>query len=267
MSSSYSLPLQQALPLHAQQLGERGSWVVLLHGLFGAGDNLGSLGRALSEHHRVLLVDLRNHGRSPHADDCSLLAMAADVAALQQRFDTGSCAVVGHSLGGKVAMQLALSDATRVNRLIVADIAPIDYPAHHQPVFEALRSVDMSRVAKRADAEQQLSLRLDDAGLRAFLMKNLVRDEDGRFRWRMNIDALQRNYGQFTVAPKGVSWPGPVLFLRGGASNYIRAEHEATMRALFPAFELRTIDGAGHWLHGERPAEFNRIVADFLGEQ
>jgi len=264
MSSSLTLPLEQALPLHVQQLGEQGSWVLVVHGLFGDGNNLGSLGRALAERHRVLLVDLRNHGRSPHADDCSLLAMAADLAALQQRFDTGPCAVVGHSLGGKVAMQLALADGGRINRLVVADIAPVTYPEHHQPVFEALHSVDLTQLTKRADAEQQLAQLLDDAGLRGFLMKSLVRDEDGRFRWRMNIDALQRNYGQFTVAPQGASWPGPTLFIRGGNSNYIRTEHDAVMRTLFPAYELLTVEGAGHWVHGERPAEFNRLVCDFL---
>ena len=258
------LNLERALPLHAQQLGDSGSWVLLIHGLFGAGDNLGSLGRALAAQHRVLLVDLRNHGRSPRADDCSLPAMAADIAALQQRFDTGPCAVVGHSLGGKVAMQLALADAARVTRLVVADIAPVDYPAHHQPVYDALHSVDLGRVQKRGDAEAQLALQLHDAGLCGFLMKSLARGDDGGFHWRINIDALQRNYDQFTVAPRGTPWPGPALFIRGGNSNYIRAEHEATMRALFPAFELATIDGAGHWLHGERPAEFNRLVADFL---
>ncbi len=256
-----------SLPLHAQQLGDRGSWVLLIHGLFGAGDNLGSLGRALAGSHRVLLVDLRNHGRSPQAEECSLPAMAADVAALQQRFDTGPCAVVGHSLGGKVAMQLALADGSRVSRLVVADIAPVAYPAHHQPVFDALHSVDLSRVEKRGDAGQQLAERLNDAGLCGFLMKSLARGDDGRFRWRINIDALERNYGQFTVAPQGRPWPGPTLFIRGGNSNYIRAEHEATMRALFPAFELNTVEGAGHWVHGERPAEFNRLVADFLSGQ
>lgn len=264
MNPSSSLPLAQALPLHAQPLGEQGSWVLLIHGLFGAGDNLGSLGRVLAQRHRVLLVDLRNHGRSPHGDDCSLAAMAADIAALQQRFDTGPCAVVGHSLGGKVAMQLALTEGSRVTRLVVADIAPIAYPAHHQPVFDALRSVDLTQVSARRDAEQQLAHELEDAALRAFLLKNLVRDDDGRFRWRLNLDALERNYEQFTVAPHGEPWPGPTLFVRGGSSNYIRAEHEASMRALFPAFELRTIDGAGHWLHGERPAEFNQLVGDFL---
>ncbi len=263
MNASISLPLAQALPLHVQSLGEQGSWVLLLHGLFGGGDNLGSLGRALSTRHRVLLVDLRNHGRSPHADDCSLTAMAADIAALLRRFDITSCAVVGHSLGGKVAMQLALAAPAQVTRLVVADIAPVDYPAHHQPVFAALRGVDLARVERRSDAELQLARQLDDAGLRAFLLKNLVREESG-FRWRINLDALERNYGQFTVAPQGAPWPGPTLFIRGGDSDYIRAEHESAMRARFPAFELATIPGAGHWLHGERPAEFNRLVGDFL---
>ncbi len=263
MNPSPSLPLGQAVPLHAQRLGEHGDWVLLLHGLFGDGDNLGALGRALSSRHRVLLVDLRNHGRSPHADDCSLPALAADVAALQRRFDTGPCAVVGHSLGGKVAMQLALAGAG-VTRLVVADIAPVDYPVHHQPVFEAMHGVDLAQVTKRSDADRQLARQLDDAGLRGFLLKSLARGDDGRFRWRFNIDALQRNYGQFTVAPHGAPWSGPALFIRGGSSNYIRPEYQTAMRALFPAFELATIDGAGHWLHGERPAEFNRLVEAFL---
>lgn len=262
--TSFSLPLSQALPLHVQSLGEQGSPVLLLHGLFGAGDNLGALGRALSTRHRVLLVDLRNHGRSPHADDCSLAAMAADVAALQRRLDIGPSAVVGHSLGGKVAMQLALAAPAQVTRLVVADIAPVDYPVHHQLVFAALRSVDLTRVVKRSDADLQLAQQLADVALRAFLLKNLLRDEQGGYRWRLNLDALERNYSQFTVAPQGTPWPGPTLFIRGGNSDYIRPEHETAMRARFPTFELATIPGAGHWLHGERPAEFNRLVAAFL---
>jgi esterase len=254
----------QSVPLHHAVLGERGDWVFLLHGLFGSGDNLNTLAKTLVDEYRVVLVDLRNHGRSPRAATLSLAEMAADIAQLQDRLGIASSAVLGHSLGGKVAMQLALSDARRVQKLVVADIAPVVYTAHHQNVFAALESIDLATLQNRQQAEAQLAQTLSDPGLRQFLLKGLYRNEQSQYRWRFNLPVLRASYAAVLAAPQGQPFGGPTLFIKGGQSNYILPEHEAAMRALFPNFQFRMIAGAGHWLHGEKPVAFNRLVQQFL---
>jgi esterase len=251
------------LPLHHQLLGDSGPWVLLLHGLFGSGDNLATLGRALAAEHRVALVDLRNHGRSPHGDSMALSALAADVAALQEQLGTGPCALMGHSLGGKVVMQLALTAAERVTRLVVGDIAPVRYPPHHQTVFEALAAVDLEVVRSRGDADRAMSQHLPDPNLRLFLLKSLQKEGEG-YHWRFNLAALRNQYEAICDAPAGQPWPGPALFIKGGDSDYITAAAEPAIAALFPNFQFRAIAGAGHWLHGDRPVAFNRLVSRFL---
>jgi esterase len=210
---------------------------------------------------------LRNHGRSPHTATLSLVEMAADIAQLQDDLGIASSAVLGHSLGGKVAMQLALSDAHRVQKLVVEDIAPVAYSAHHQSVFAALESIDLAVLQSRQQAEAQLTQALDDPGLRQFLLKGLYRKEEGgqqQFRWRFNLPILRASYDTVLAAPQGEPFTGPTLFIKGELSNYILPEHEAAMRASFPNFQFRMIAGAGHWLHGEKPVAFNRLVQQFL---
>jgi esterase len=252
-----------ALSLHHVVLGESGDWVLLLHGLFGSGDNLNTLAKALADRFRVVLVDLRNHGRSPHAPTMTLAEMAADIALLQDTLGIASSAVLGHSLGGKVAMQLALGAAARVQKLVVADIAPVAYAPHHQAVFAALEAIDLAALQSRQQADALLAETLTEPGLRQFLLKGLYR-EQSQFRWRFNLPALHACYDAVLAAPQGEPFAGPTLFIKGGASDYILAEHEGQMRALFPQFTFRMISGAGHWLHGEKPAAFNRLVQQFL---
>lgn len=257
--------LPQALPLHCAVLGEGGGWVLLLHGLFGAGDNLGGLGKALAQTHRVALVDLRNHGRSPHSPHMDLDLLAADVAALQDRLGIDACALVGHSLGGKVAMQLALNAPQRVRRLLAADIAPVRYPPHHQRILGALAALDLAALAGRGGAEAQLARAIAEPAVRQFLLKSLYRDHSG-FHWRFNLAALASDYAALSAAPHGAPYAGPTLFIKGELSSYIAPEHQAAMRALFPNFRFKMIQGAGHWLHAERPAAFNRLVQQFLAD-
>lgn len=251
------------VPLHHQLLGEQGPWVLLLHGLFGAGDNLATLGRTLAAGHRVALVDLRNHGRSPHSGSMALTALAADVAALQDRLGSGPCAVVGHSLGGKVAMQLALSRGERVTRLVLADIAPVRYPPHHQAVFAALAAVDLDTVRSRGDADRAMSAHVADPNLRLFLLKSLQKEGEG-YRWRFNLAALREQYAAICDAPAGTPWPGPALFIKGGDSDYITEAARGPIETLFPNAGFKMIAGAGHWLHGDKPIIFNRLVTRFL---
>lgn len=256
-------PASQPVALHYETLGEAGDWVLLLHGLFGSGDNLGNLGRQLAAEFRVALVDLRNHGRSPHSDTMDLRLLAADVAALQDRLGIAACALVGHSLGGKVAMQLALTAPQRVTKLVLADIAPVAYPPGHQQILAGLQALDLASLADRRAADAALAPWVPEAGVRQFLLKSLYR-EGGALRWRFNLPVLARCYDALRAAPEGNPFPGPALFIKGEHSDYITAEHRAAIEAAFPAFQFRMIANTGHWLHGERPAAFNRLVLQFL---
>lgn len=252
-----------AMPLFYKQTGDHGEAVILLHGLFGSGDNLGALAKSLAAEFRVIQVDLRNHGRSAHADDMHLAALAADVRMLQQRLGIERSHLIGHSLGGKVAMQLALNDGAQVDRLVVADIAPVAYTPHHAQIFAGLQSIALDSLQNRQQADQQLAKFVDDSGVRQFLLKSLFRDDTG-FRWRFNLPVLATEYAQMLAAPTGVPFAGPTLFIKGGDSDYILPEHEAPMRALFPMFEFKMIEDTGHWLHGEKPDVFNALVRRFL---
>jgi esterase len=241
--------------------------VLLVHGLFGAGDNLGSLARQLATTRRVVQIDLRNHGQSPHTDTMDLSLMAADVLALLQQLDIDVCDIVGHSLGGKVAMQIALNHGEHVRRLVIADIAPVTYGRGHDQVFAALAAVDLAAVHNRRDAEAMLTPLLAEPALRQFLVKSLYRDDNADpagYRWRFNLPALSANYDALRAAPTGTPFAGQALFIRGELSDYISSEHEPVMRRLFPTYNLQTIAGAGHWVHGEKPALFNAMVETFL---
>jgi esterase len=257
------MPTEATIPLHYTLHGTAGEWLVLLHGLFGSGDNLGALAKVLAADFRVVAVDLRNHGRSPHRPIMNLAAMAADIAALQDDLGIGSSDLIGHSLGGKVAMQLALSQPQRVRRLVIADIAPVVYTPHHQDIFAGLQAVDLTGLQQRSDADGPLSKFVRESGVRQFLLKSLYRDETG-FHWRFNLPVLLASYKELLAAPSGAPFHGPTLFIKGELSDYILAEHESTIRALFPNFTFKMIAGTGHWLHGEKPAVFNKLVQQFL---
>lgn len=252
-----------ALPLHYTLHGDAGQPVVLLHGLFGSGDNLGALARDLAADCRVISADLRNHGRSPHAASMSLAEMAADVAVLLDALGIEAADIVGHSLGGKVAMQLALNEPARVRRLVSADIAPVRYEPHHHGIFAGLQAVDLTTLRQRGEADAVLARFVEEMPVRQFLLKSLYRDDAG-FHWRFNLPALVDNYEQVLAAPVGQPFAGPVLFIKGGRSDYLLPEHEPVARALFPHFKVKVIEGTGHWLHGEKPAVFNKLVRDFL---
>lgn len=249
--------------LNYRTLGDQGEWVLLLHGLFGSGDNLGALAKALMAHFRVVQIDLRNHGRSPHTESMTFESMAADIALLQDTLGIHSSHVLGHSLGGRVAMQLALSLSSRVQSLVVADIAPVAYAPHHVNIFKALQALNLDDIANRSEVDTQLASAVSDPGTRQFLLKSLYKEGD-HWRWRFNLPVLQASYADITKAQRGVPFTKPALFIKGGASDYILPEYEEAMRTLFPNFELKTIAGTGHWLHGEKPEEFNMLVKSFL---
>ncbi|MDX1588712.1 MAG: alpha/beta fold hydrolase [Oleiphilaceae bacterium] len=253
----------ETVTLHASSAGE-GPPVILLHGLFGAGDNLGGIRRRLQHRFRLHSLDLRNHGQSPHAGSMSYPEMAADVRAWMDANGLASAAVLGHSMGGKVAMELALGDPGRVDRLIVADIAPVAYEPHHDGILEGMQSLDTGALSSRREADRALSSSIDDSRVRQFLLTNLVPAEQG-FRWRLNLPGLVDCYPQIMAAPQARGpYQGPVLFLKGGESDYIDKAHQQATEKRFPRARLRVVPGAGHWLHGEKPDLVARLCERFL---
>lgn len=251
------------LTLHASSAG-KGPPLILLHGLFGAGDNLGGVRRRLQHRFHVHSLDLRNHGQSPHADSMSYPEMAADVAAWMADNGLASAAMLGHSMGGKVAMELALSAPERVDRLIVADIAPVAYAPHHEGILEGMQALDTESLASRKEADQALSEFIDDGRVRQFLLTNLVPAKTG-FRWRLNVPALIASYSRIMDAPTaGDPFMKPVLFIKGGDSDYIDKTCQEPTEKRFPRAQLRVVPGAGHWLHAEKPDLFARLCERFL---
>jgi len=250
--------------LYAKQAGE-GPAVILLHGLFGAGANLGMLARALQEHFAVFSPDLPGHGRSGWLPKLDLPIMANCLRHWMDAQGLSAAHIVGHSLGGKVAMQLALQCPTRVRSLIVADIAPVQYAAHHELVFEALEAVVAGRCASREEAARLLASYLQEEAVIQFLLSSLQRNSEGIMRWRFDLAGIRDAYPALLAAPlAGQSYAGPVLFIKGGASDYIQAQHWPAIQALFPAASMRVLPGCGHWLHVEKPQKFNGIVTHFL---
>ncbi len=244
-----------------------GKPVILIHGLFGAGDNLGVVARTLAKDYNVHLLDLRNHGASPHADTMDYPSMAVDVLTYMNDNGLEKAALLGHSMGGKVAMQLALDVPARVTGLIVADIAPVEYPAWHDNVFKGMFAVAEHEIHQRKEADRILAKHVAEPGVRQFLLRNLVRMPEGGYAWRVNLTSIHDSYPNIRSAPAGQApYEGPVLFVKGERSDYIDSTHQEKVLSLFPASQLKVIGGAGHWLHAEKPELFNRIVRRFLSE-
>ncbi|WP_374763714.1 alpha/beta fold hydrolase [Yunchengibacter salinarum] len=242
--------------------------VLLLHGLFGSADNLGALARSLEDDHRVVAVDLRNHGRSPHSDSMTYADMAADVLAVMDREGIDTADVFGHSMGGKVAMQMALSKGDRVRHLIVGDIAPVAYGRHHDRILEGLKAVDAARPNSRGKAQKMLAAYEKEPAIQSFLVTNWRRDTDsGAWGWRINLDGIIDNYEHIMDAVDGDSFNGPVLFIKGSESDYLTNGHRKRIMKLFPKATLRTVEGAGHWFHAEKPALTARLVRRFLDHE
>lgn len=243
-----------------------GQPVILLHGLFGALDNLGALARFLTPNYQVISVDLPNHGLSKHSETSNYQTMANDVIALLNDLNLAQVIIVGHSMGGKVAMEIALTEPQRVTGLIVADIAPVAYTDRHMLIFDALQSVDLTNLTNRKQAQQQLELMGVDSAICGFLLKNLVKTEHG-FQWRCNLEGLAQAYPEIIGGlAADRQYHGPTLFIKGEQSDYIMPSHREVINQLFPAASAKIIHGTGHWLHAEKPLAFNKIVADFINK-
>ena len=251
------------MQLNFERQGE-GDPIILIHGLFGDLDNLKSISRALTDSYTVINLDVRNHGQSPHCDAMNYTDMADDVVAIADAEGFASFHLLGHSMGGKIAMEIALRYPRRVRSLIVADIAPVAYDARHSSILDALSSISIERLASRAQADAQLAETIETKGVRQFLLKNLRKDGDNWF-WRFNLAALRDNYQTLIGAPTSEGqYSGPVMFIRGENSDYVTEAHTHAIVSRFPRATPQTIKDTGHWLHAEKPTEFNQLVSDFL---
>lgn len=243
-----------------------GPILVMLHGLFGSLDNFKSVSLHMERTLSVLRIDLPGHGKSPSTPELSINAMADAVLTELGHLGIARFSLLGHSLGGKVAMAMAGNSAcTGLEKLCLIDIAPKEYPPHHQLIFDALRDLDLDSLNDRRDADTKLRTSIPEAGIRAFLLKGLYRDESKRFRWRFDLNTLARDYPLICQAPELEHVvEQPALFIKGSKSDYLTAGDEPAIKAKFAQPSLEVIDGAGHWPHAEKPAQFTRICQAFL---
>jgi esterase len=254
--------------LHAIECGPAaipaGAPLVLLHGLFGQARNFGQVQRALAQRWRVIGLDLRNHGASPHAPDMRYATMAEDVLETLAALGALPAALIGHSMGGKVAMRAALLRPEAVERLLVADIAPVVYPPHNHPMVAAMRTVPLHDGLTRAAADAALADAVPEASVRAFLLQNLRLGAPPV--WRIGLDEIAAAMSEIEGwdGPADATYPGRTLFVAGETSDYIRTEYRPTIRAPFPAARFVTVKHAGHWVHADNPAGFLAVVEAFL---
>jgi pimeloyl-ACP methyl ester carboxylesterase len=268
--------------LATRTLGEAGPRVVFVHGLFGQGRNWTTIGKGLADGHRVTLVDLPNHGHSPWTDRVDYIDMVELLATELEQFGE-QVTLIGHSMGGKVAMQLALRRPELLRALVVVDIAPVEYPVSggrtddpdeeaspFAAYIDAMRGLDLDALTTRDDADAALKDAVPSRMVRSFLLQSLVREgvgPDGGWRWRLNLDLLARDLGElrgFPQPPAGAEFDGPVLWIAGANSTYVLPEDRPHMDALFPATRLVRIKNAGHWVHSEQPEIFLETLRRFL---
>ena len=256
------------MKLNHTATGPEGSLPILLvHGLFGQGRNLGAQARRLAQARRVVTPDLRNHGDSPHDARADYPALAEDLAELIADLG-GRVDLVGHSMGGKAAMVLALTRPELLRRLVVMDIAPLAYDHDQTPHIDAMESLDLAGISRRSQADAALAARVPDPGVRAFLLQNLDLKADPP-AWKPNLATLRREMARLVGWPEGLPrdrFHGPVMALRGARSDYVAPEGEAALRAYFPQVRLVTIKDAGHWLHADAPEAVAETLAAFLGD-
>ncbi|MBC6401893.1 MAG: alpha/beta fold hydrolase [Ekhidna sp.] len=255
------------MKLHFRTIGI-GKPLIVMHGVFGSSDNWHTLGKDFAKHFKVYLVDLRNHGRSPHSDEFNYKVMVEDVIELMDDEGMDRVDLLGHSMGGKVAMHLATLYPERVENLIVVDIAPKHYPPHHQQIFAGFRSVNLNNLKSRKDADEQMATVISNVGVRQFILKNLDRNTDGHFQWKLNIEAIEKGAEEVGAGfETAVSFAGESLFISGSNSDYIPANDHQMIKSFFPNAEIISINGAGHWVHAEKPNELRKAVLNFLNEQ
>ena len=250
------------MKLFYRELGE-GDPLMILHGLFGFSDNWQTHAKKLAEYYRVILVDLRNHGRSDWNDEFSYEIMADDVLELCDDLGLEDLILVGHSMGGKVAMHVAEKREDLLEKLVIVDMGIKGYPMHHDHIIAGIKSVTLDTIKARREAEEQLGAYIESEGIKQFLLKNMYWKEKGQLAWRMNLPVLEREMPNILGGFGADEIFTPTLFIRGAMSNYVLDEDVPSLESQFPDMELITIENAGHWVHAEAPNEFQEALLGF----
>lgn len=244
----------------------QGDPIIILHGLFGTLDNWQTVGKRLAENYAVYLIDQRNHGRSPHVEGLSYPLMAEDLQGFLESNWIYKAHIIGHSMGGKVAMEFALEYPDMVDKLVIVDIAPKAYKGGHELIFKALLGLDLDKLEGRKEADAELAaMGIEEFGVRQFLLKNLSRNKEGGYYWKMNLLEIHKHYQDILADVESEAvYEEEALFIRGGKSKYIQDEDWARLLERFPAAQLKTIEQSGHWVHAEAPEDLLAHVSDFL---
>lgn len=241
-------------------------WLMLIHGLFGSLDNLSALRRQFTDTFQVISIDLPDHGKSAFTQNISFEHYATLISELIDSLGIQQLSIIGHSLGGKVAMQLALTQAKQINHLVVIDIAPVKYPARHTNVFAGLNNVMLTQISSRKEADTALSKYIEESSTRQFLLKSLY-NENNHWNWRFNLAQLQQDYSKISAAiTSDTPYSGPVLFVKGEHSDYLLPEHRQAVLQLFPKSQYKVVSGTGHWLHAEKPQQCSKVISTFLSK-
>lgn len=252
------------MKLFFREMGQ-GPDLIILHGLFGSSDNWLSIAKLLADHYRVILPDARNHGQSPFSPAHNYTEMSNDLMEVITSLNLQNPFIIGHSMGGKTLMKFLTLYPGVAKKAVVADISPRYYTKHHDHILNGLASIPVQTLESRGVADQLLSAHVKEMGERQFLLKNLYRDENGRFHWRINLEVLTKeieNIGEGLSDDHKVETP--VLFLHGGTSNYLTERDIPLISSIFKNYQIQTIEGAGHWLHAEKPQEFIQDVTTFF---
>ncbi|EKE86850.1 alpha/beta fold hydrolase [Idiomarina xiamenensis] len=236
--------------------------IMLIHGLFGDLDNLKGISRELQDYPRIL-IDTRNHGDSFHSAEMDYPSMAADAFKVLQHLNLEQVIVIGHSMGGKIAMEMTMQQPQRILKAVFADVAPVAYEARHNHILDCLTGIDLAQVDSRQAAEKQMQAAIPERGVRQFLLKNLRRDKQG-YHWRLNLPALQQNYDNIIGAVSEGHFDKPVLLIKGGQSDYLTSAHQDAVTARYSDAQVKVVEGAGHWLHAEKPRIVNRLIRQFI---
>ena len=245
----------------------QGKPLVILHGLFGSSDNWFTLAKTFSQHYKVFLIDQRNHGQSPHSDEFNYKLLTEDLEEFLLQHSIIKPVIIGHSMGGKTAMNLTVKRPDIIDKLIVVDIVPKSYPVHHDHILDGLEAIDLSKLTSRTEADQILSQFIPEPDVRQFLLKNLSRKTDGGFEWKINLPSIDHHIEEIG---EGMQYSGkfdkPALFIKGAKSNYYSTGDEELIKSIFPKTTFSTLD-TGHWVQAEKPVEFANTVMEFLSKK
>ena len=253
------------MQLNYKKIGESGSTIIILHGLLGSLDNWQTIAKQIAENHQVYIIDQRNHGSSPHTDDMSYELLAQDIADFCLQHNIHKTSVIGHSMGGKTAMFLALNFPTLIDELIIVDIAPTFYDGGHEAILLAMSEAPLLTTNNRNDINDFLAQSIPEFGVRQFIMKNLTRNSSGNFEWKCNFEALVSNYKKLMEFPKTDKvFLGTTYFIKGENSNYINQDNFEACDKYFPNHKIIEIQNAGHWVHADNSKDFLEALRNII---